>query len=109
MSNLPRRLTDALNDVGGRESGIGRYRVPARVEQAVAYAVAVEHGRGIVRAAQIRAQEYVTSEALQAIARLADLESLYVRHSPLGENRCKAIADTSALVMTNIVAEGGRH
>lgn len=56
----------------------------------------------------MRAVEYVSSEAMQAVAGLTELETLYLRRSPLGEGRYRAIADTAAVAMANIVAETGR-
>jgi hypothetical protein len=107
MPNLPRHLSDAVNDLAGREISVSR-RPPGRVEQAVTYGVAIEEGRGIVRAARVRALEYVATEALQATAGLTELESLYIQRSPLGSDRYKAIADTAAVMLANIVAEAGR-
>ena len=107
MSNLARHRGDAFS-IAAREVSIGRRPVPARIEQAVDNAVAVEHGRGIVRAARVRALEYVANEALQATAGLTELEMLYVQRAPLGESRYKAIVDTAAVVMANFVAEAGR-
>lgn len=87
---------------------IGRVPVPARIERAVQMAVAVEHGRGLVQAARVRALEYVTTEAMQAAAGLTELEALYLSRCPLGEGRYRAIGDTAAVVMANLVAETGR-
>lgn len=67
MSNLPRRLSDAVGDLAGREVSIGRRPVPARVERAVHQGVAIERGRGIVQAARVRSVEYVANEAMHAI------------------------------------------
>ena len=108
MSNLPRRLSDPLTDLAGREVTLGRRPVPPKVERAVINAVAIEHGRGLVRAAQVRAVEYVATEAMQAVGGLTELETLYIQRSPLGESRYRAIADTAAVVVANIVAEAGR-
>ena len=106
MSNLPRRLNVDGTDLIGREIGIDRRAVSPRIEQAVTRAVDVEHGRGIVRAARVRAQEYVTAEALAATAGLTELETVYSQRSPGREDRFSAIVDTSTAVMVNIVAEG---
>ena len=108
MSNLPRRLSDAVNDLAGREVSIGRRSVPAHVRRAVNHAVAVEHGRGIVKAAQVRAVEYVAEEALHATGRLARTEAFYARHVPHAAARLQAIADLAAMNLADIVAETGR-
>src|SRR5690349_8840047 len=97
---LPQRLTDVLNP-GGNDPAVARitnrYQAPARIERAVREGVAVEHGRGLVQAARVRALEYVSNEALQAVAGLTELETLYLRRSPLGEGRYRAIADNAAI------------
>ena len=85
MSNLPSRFGDALDALSGREVSIGRRPAPVRVQRAVHQAVAVEHGRGIVQAARVRAVEYVATEAMQAVAGLTELETLYIQRAPLGE------------------------
>lgn len=108
MPNLPDRLTDVLSGSLEHEVSVHRRPVPARVVRAVDHGVAVEHGRGIVQAARVRALEYVATEALQAVAGLTELETLYIQRSPLGEGRYRAIADTAAVAMANIVAETGR-
>ncbi len=107
-SNLPSRLRDAAESLTGREVALGRQTAPVRVQRAVREGVAVEHGRGIVQAARVRGLEYVSTEALQAVAGLTELETLYIQRSPLGEGRYRAIADTAAVAMANIVAETGR-
>lgn len=86
----------------------GWSRPPARIERAVREGVAVEHGRGLVQAARVRALEYVGSEAMLAVAGLTEQEALYLSRTPLGEGRYRAIADTAAVAMANIVAETGR-
>jgi hypothetical protein len=108
MPNLPNRLSDAVEALSGREVSIGRRPAPPRVQRAVHQAVAVEHGRGIVQAARVRAVEYVANEAMQAVAGLTELETLYLQRAPLGEARYRAIADTAACALANIVAETGR-
>lgn len=108
MANLPSRISDAVDSLAGREVGLARRNVPARVERAVHEAVTVEHGRGIVQAARARAVEYVAAESLQATAGLTDMEALYLQRSPLGEARYRVIADTAAVALSNIVAETGR-
>ncbi len=109
MSIIPRRLTEATHaeDLIVRRVH-GRHRAPARVERAVDTAVAVEHGRGLVQAARVRALEYVSTEAMLAIGNLTELETLYLRRSPLGEARYRAIADTAAVAFATIVADTGR-
>src|SRR5689334_21319342 len=74
MPNLPQRLSEVLRGDNEREASIGRRPVPARVVRAVDQGVAVEHGRGIVRAAQARALEYVAEEAMRATGRLSQSE-----------------------------------
>jgi hypothetical protein len=107
---LPQRLTDLLGGgYTGREVAIGRRQPPARVARAVDYASAVEHGRGIVRAAQVRALEYVAEEALQATGRLSQSEVFWTRHCPHGAARFQAIADLAAMGMANIVSDMGRE
>lgn len=108
MSQLSRRTSDALDQVGYRDLGATRRRPPAHVQRAVQEAVAVEHGRGLVQAARVRALEYVAHEAMQAVAGLSELEALYIQRTPLGEQRYRAIADTAACAVANIVAEAGR-
>jgi hypothetical protein len=106
--NLPRRLSSAVDNLAGREVSIGRRAVPARVERAVNSGVAVEHGRGIVRAAQIRAMEYVAEEALHAMGRLSQTEAFFTRQTPHAAARLQAIADIAAMNIADIVAETGR-
>lgn len=109
MSTLPRRLAEAVTtDDTIAQRVTGQYRTPARIERAVRDGVATEHGRGLVQAARVRALEYVSSEALQAVAGLTELETLYLRRSPLGEGRYRAIADTAAVAFATIVADTGR-
>lgn len=111
MPARPTRLSDALNVVTGNshiDPVTGHYRAPARIERAVVEGVAIEHGRGLVQAARVRALEYVSTEALQAVAGLTELETLYLRRSPLGEARYRAIVDTASVAMANIVADTGR-
>ena len=109
--SLPQRLAEVLNP-GGSDATIARitnrYQAPTRIERAVREGVAVEHGRGLVQAARVRALEYVSNEALQAVAGLTELETLYLRRSPLGEARYRAIADNAAIAFATIVAETGR-
>jgi hypothetical protein len=108
MANLPSRLSDAVGGLTGREGSLGRSSVPARIQRAVNEAVAVEHGRGIVQAARVRAVEYVAHESLQAAARLTQMEAVYLQQSPLGEARYRVIADTACGTFANIIAETGR-
>lgn len=111
MSNIPERLAETLRPRAADsvvERVSNQYRVPARIERAVRAGVAVEHGRGLVQAARVRALEYVSNEAMQAVAGLTELETLYLRRSPLGEARYRSIADTAAVAMANIVADTGR-
>lgn len=110
MSPLPRRLAEAVRppDQLIEQRVQGRYRAPARIERAVLEGVAVEHGRGLVQAARVRALEYVSTEAMQAVAGLTELETMYLRRTPLGEGRYRAIADTAAVAFANIVADTGR-
>lgn len=108
MPNLPDRLTDVLSGSLEREVTVHRRPIPARVVRAVDQGVAIEHGRGIVQAARVRALEYVSTEAMQAAAGITELETLHLQRSPLGEGRYRAIADTAAIALANIVAETGR-
>jgi hypothetical protein len=108
MTNLPSRLNDALGNLADGEAALGWRSTPARVERAVREGVAVEHGRGIVQAARARAVEYVANEAMQGVAGLTELEALYLRRAPLGEERYRAIADMAAVTLANIVSEAGR-
>lgn len=105
MSYPMRRWDD--NALAGRE-GLGHRPIPARVERRVNRAVAVEHGRGIVWAAQVRAIEYVAAEALQATCHLARLEAFYAHQVPHATGRLQAIAELAAMNMADIVAETGR-
>jgi hypothetical protein len=108
MPHLPSPLTDALEGLVGREVSFGHRPAPARVQRAVHHGVSIEHGRGLVAAARVRAVEYVATEAMQAVAGLTELETLYLSRSPLGDGRYRAIADTAAVALANIVAETGR-
>lgn len=108
MPYLPRRLSDAVSDLAGREVSIGRRPVPARIERAVHQGVAIEHGRGIVAAARVRSVEYVANEAMHAIGRLARDEAMYARQTPHAAARLQAIADLAAMNIADIVAETGR-
>lgn len=109
-THLPDRTRDALG-IGsiGRTVAVGRQAVPARIQRAVHEGVAVEHGRGLVQAARVRALGYVANEAMQSVAGLTELEALYISRCPLGEGRYRAIADTAAVMMANIVADTGRE
>jgi hypothetical protein len=62
VAYLPRRLSEATGGFSGREV-LGRRPVPAQVKRAVDRGVAVEHGLGIVRAAQARHGQWNTSPA----------------------------------------------
>ena len=110
MSRLPRRLDEvapAGRDAIERRLS-GSTHVPARIGRAVAEGVAVEHGRGLIQAARVRALEYVGNEALHAAATLTDLEALYLQRNPLGEARYRAIADSAAIGLARIVTETGQ-
>lgn len=107
MPTLPHRLSNALATLTGQTS-FTRHPAPARIQRAVHEAVAIEHGRGIVQASRVRAVEYVATEAMQASAGLTDQETLNLSRFPLGEGRYRAIADTAAIALVNIVAETGR-
>jgi hypothetical protein len=109
MPNLPQRLSDVLGGSTGREVVIGRRQPPARVVRAVDHGVAVEHGRGIVRAAQVRALEYVTEEAIQATGRLSQSEAFWTQHCPHGAARFQTIADLAAMGLANIVSDMERE
>lgn len=111
MSNLSRRITDAVSDRDDHITGrvTGYVRPPARVERAAREGVAVEHARGLVAAARARALEYVAHEAMQAVANLSELEALHLRRTPLGGDRLRMIADTASVALANIVADTGRR
>lgn len=109
MSTLPQRLTEALSGYSGREVVIGRRPIPARVIRAVDHGVAVEHGRGIVMAARVRAVEHVAEEAMHATGRISQSETFWTRHCPHGAARFQAIADLAAMSLADIVAETGRE
>jgi len=104
VPNLPHRLGDVMRG----HDGLGRRGIPARVARRVNRSVAIEHGRGIVYAAQVRAVEYVAEEALQAVGRLSRTEAIYARQVPHAAARLQAIADLAAMNMADIVAETGR-
>jgi hypothetical protein len=108
MPNLPRRLSDAVDNLAGREASLGRRPVPARIERAVHQGVAIEHGRAIVAAARVRSVEYVANEAMHAIGRMARDEAMYARHTPHAAARLQAIAELAAMNIADIVAETGR-
>jgi hypothetical protein len=107
MSNLPTHLSSALDPFTTRAS-LSRQQVPTRIERAIRHETAVEHGRGIVQAARVRAVEHVAHEALSATSHLSQLEALYTRQAPHAAGRLQAIADMAALSMADIVAETGR-
>ncbi|MEQ3551772.1 hypothetical protein WIS52_14960 [Pseudonocardia nematodicida] len=110
MFRLPRRLDEvapAGRDAVARRLS-GSPQVPARIGRAVSEGVAVEHGRGLIQAARVRALEYVGNEALHATATLTDLEALYLQRNPLGEARYRAIADSAAIGLARIVTETGQ-
>lgn len=107
MGRVPSRLNDVLGGFS-RPDVLGRRWVPARVERRVNYGVALEHGRGLVRAAQVRAVEYVSEEALQAVGRLARTEAFHSRYVPHAAARLQVIADLAAMSLADIVAETGR-
>lgn len=86
----------------------GCFQPPARVERAVRQGVAVEHGRGIVVAARVRAVEHVANEALHATGRLSQSEGFWMQHAPRGAGRYQVIADLAAMALADIVAETGR-
>lgn len=109
MSNLPRRLGDAVDNIAGREASIGRRSVPARIERAVERSVAVEHGRAIVQAARVRGLEYVAHEALRGTGQLAQEEAFWMQHVPAHARwRLQAIADGAAIRAADLVDEMGR-
>ena len=109
MSYLPRRLPARASDEVLLQRVSGRYRPPTRIERAVHEGVAVEHGRGIVVAARVRAMEHVADEALHAAGRLSQSEAFWTRHAPHGAGRFQAIADLAAMALADIVAETGRQ
>jgi len=108
MPHLARTLTDTLDILTPRQAAGRHHRAPTHVRRAVHEGVALEHGRGLVAAARVRALEYVSTEAMQAVAGLTELEALYLSRCPLGEGRYRAIADTAAVALATIVAETGR-
>jgi hypothetical protein len=108
MSIVRRRLNDA-DVLSNYTSGLGRRAVPPRVVQAVDRGVAVEHGRGIVVAARVRAVEHVADEAMHATGRLSQSEAFWTRHAPHGAARYQAIADLTAMALADIVADMGRQ
>jgi hypothetical protein len=107
VAYLPSRFSDASSGFSGRDA-LGRRPVPARVERAVNRGVAVVRGRGMVRAEQVRATEYVAEEALQAVGRLSRTEAFLARQVPHATARLQAIADLAAMNLADIVAETGR-
>ena len=108
VAYLPRRMSDVVNDLSGREVS-GRHPVPGDVKRAVNRGAALQRGRGIVRSAQVRAVEYVAEEALQAVGRLSRTEAFYARQVPHATARLQAIADLAAMNLADIVAETGRE
>jgi len=97
-----------LGSTGGLDRVHGRGNVTPRIQRAVEQAVALEHGRAIIQAARVRGVDYVGTEAMQTVAGITDLETLYLQRSPLGEGRFKLIADTVTCAVAGIVAETGR-
>ena len=108
MAALPRRVSDALNDISGREISIGRRRVPGRVERAAHQGAGIEYARGIVQFARIHAMESVARDALKATGRLSREEAFLARQSPHAIGRLQAIVDLAAVSMADMVAEMGR-
>jgi hypothetical protein len=106
---MPRpRLTD-LDILAEPTYGLTHRPIPARVLRAVDHGVAVEHGRGIVIAARVRAMEHVADEALHAAGHLSQSEAFWTRQAPHGAARYQAIADLAAMALADIVAEMGRQ
>jgi hypothetical protein len=97
----------ALSHRLGRD-GLSRPRMSARVARAVNNGMAIEKARGDVRAAQVRAVEYVAQQALQAVGHLSRTEAIYARHVPHAAARLQAIADIAAMNLAEIVAETGQ-
>lgn len=108
MPNIARRFGDALDTVAGHEASLSRRPVPARVERAVNHGVAIEHGRGIVTAARVRALEYVAHEAMQSVGHLSQLQEFWSRQVPSSAGRMQAIADIATIQAADIVADMGR-
>ncbi|MGL5826078.1 MAG: hypothetical protein ACRCYU_14885 [Nocardioides sp.] len=106
MSNLP--TTRESLRARQRELTRGEGRAPARVVRAVERGVAVEQGRAIVSAAQVRAVEYVAHEGLQAVSHLSQLEAMHTRMSPHAAGRLQLIADLATASIADVVAETGR-
>lgn len=114
MSGFIDRLLDAVGDgssdrVLRNELSVHRRSVPAKVVRAVDHGAAVEHGRGIVRAAQVRALEHVAKEAMSAVGHLSQEEAFWVRHVPHAAARLQAIADLASMGLADIVTETGRE
>jgi hypothetical protein len=102
MSKSVARFTgNSLDRVSGRN-------LPARIERAVENEVALVHGRAIVAAANVRAVDYVTTDALQAVEGLSRLEELALQRTPIGDARYKAIVDVATGALVRIVDETGR-
>lgn len=107
MASSLSRFSDASSGFPRRDA-LSRRPVPRRVEKAVNHGMAVELGRGDVRAAQVRAMEYVAEEALHAMGRLSRTEAFHTRYVPHAAARLQAIADLAAMSLADIVAETGR-
>lgn len=107
MSDLSTGMSSTPDPFASR-ARLTRQPAPARIQRAVRHETAVEHGRGIVQAARVRAVEHVAHEALSATSHLSQLEAFYVRQAPHAAGRLQAIADMAALSMADIVAETGR-
>jgi len=103
--NLPYRLSDAVHSFS---SPLGRHPVPRSIQRAVNRGMATERGRGQVRGAQVRALEYVTDQALQAVGRLSRTEAIHAHYVPHAAARLQAIADIAAMSLADIVAQTGQ-
>ena len=107
MPNYPIRFAGSLDAATARDVRL-RGVAPARVVRAVEHGQAVEHGRGLVQAARIRAMERVAEEALHATGRISQTEMFWVRHAPHAAGRVAAIADLAAMALADVVSELGR-
>lgn len=102
---LPRRLSDLVSGLAGREASLAYRPPPPAVQRAVERGVSLEHGRAIVHAAQIRGLEYVGHAALHATASVSQLETFHVCQQPHKAARFQAIGDIVSMGMASIAQD----
>lgn len=80
-----------------------------QAEQATLAAVQAARDAGVVGATRLDALSYVAYRAMSNVQKLSELEAMYSRMSPLGEQRYAAIVDSYAAVAAQtILGAAGR-